>query len=818
MRIKFKNIAFLVAAFIAIVCALPVMAGVEPLSAIKVKVVTNDGSPAGFVSLQLKEKNRGGMTNERGEYVFRKLHAGRYTVQVYLIGYNKVEKEVDLKEDEILSVNIELEATHAELQEVVVNGERNKYKVDKVSGSLRLQTPILEVPQNIQVVSATVLADQQVFDVVDGITRNVSGATRTGHWDNQYANIRMRGSKIPAFRNGMNIEQSWGPTAEDASMIDRIEFVKGPAGFMLAAGEPGGFYNVVTKKPTGNTRSSVNLSMGSFSTYRAALDFDGKLSKDGKWLYRLNLAGQQKDFHTKYNYNNRYVIAPVVKYLLDEKTSVTLEYTYQASKYLGNGNYTFSRRKLLDEDIKNDFFYQDPALEPSTLKDHSAYLYFDHEFSDKWKAHAQVAYFNFAMEGSSMWPSSIDQNGDMKRYVSQGDEAGENRFGQFSLSGEEYTGSIRHRILGGVDLGIKKFWGDFRTLKNDIRLPNFDDPLRKPADWIFNIYNPQYGIPFDSMPKLDRSRNVRQRAANSGYITSVSYASVYLQDELGFFNNTLRLSVAGRFTQAMTTARERKADKIDKVFSPRVGLSYSIDKNTSAYVLYDQSFVPVAGLDSSGNAFDPVRGNDMEFGIKRDWFNGRLSTSATVYQIKRVNDKTSTGLVDSRGQAVMLQLGETTTKGLEIDINGEITPGLNVTLNYALTDSKISKESPTITEESKKTVGNITPNTAKHITNAWVNYRMMKGALKGFGLSGGIQWQAERAVGATRVSNIPNYFRVDGGLNYQLGKYNIGFVINNLLDDRRLLTQATLPTLTTPYYTYIVEARRNFRLSVGYRF
>ncbi len=314
------------------------------------------------------------------------------------------------------------------------------------------------------------------------------------------------------------------------------------------------------------------------------------------------------------------------------------------------------------------------------------------------------------MEGSSMWLSSIEQNGDMKRYVSQGDEAGENRFGQFSISGEEYTGGIRHRILGGVDMGIKKFWGDFRTLKNDIRLQNNE---------IFNVYNPKYGIPFDSMPKLDRSRSVRQRAANSAYITSVSYASAYVQDELGFFDNTLRLSVAGRFTQAMTTGRDKASDKVDKVFSPRVGLSYSIDKNTSVYALYDQSFVPVTGVDSSGRAFDPVKGNDIEFGVKRDWFKGRLSTSATVYQIKRVNDKTNTGLVDSRGQAVMIQLGETTTKGVEIDVTGELAPGLNVTLNYALTDSKITRESPTIVDEAKKTVGNITPNTAKHVTNAW---------------------------------------------------------------------------------------------------
>lgn len=807
MRIQLNRITRFAAIFFAVCLTLPVFAGVEPLSAIRLKVTTTDGSPAAFVSVQLKERNRGGMTNEKGEYVFRKLNAGHYTVQAYLIGYKMVSQEVDLKDDEVANVTLKLEATNAELQEVVVNGERNKYKVDNVSGSLRLNTPILEVPQNIQVLSSTVLAEQQTFDIVDGITRNVSGATRVGHWDNQYAQIRMRGSKIPGFRNGMNIEASWGPTAEDAAMIDRIEFVKGPAGFMLAAGEPGGFYNVVTKKPTGVTRNSVNISMGSFSTYRAALDFDGKLDKEGKLLYRLNLAGQQKDFFTKYNYSNRYLFAPVLKYLLDDKTSVTLEYTYQGSTYLGNGNYTFSAKKLLDEGIRNDFFYQDPAMEPSTLKDHSVYVYFDHEFNDKWKAHAQLAYFNFAMEGTSMWLNSVTPTGDMSRYYSIGDEAGENRFGQVSISGEEYTGGIRHRILAGVDMGNKKFWGDFRQLKSNVTFA---------GGKLFNIYNPVYGLPFDSMPKTDRSRPIRQRAAASAYISSVSYFSAYAQDELAFFNNNLRLSLGLRFTKAQTTAQTANADKDDEVFSPRVGLSYSIDKNTSVYALYDQSFVPVAGLDSNLNAFKPIRGNDYEFGIKRDWFKGRLSTSATAYRIIRENALSSLGIKDSRGADVREQLGETTTKGIEVDVTGEIITGLNVTLNYALTDSKVTGEAEST---PTKTVGNITANTAKHVTNGWINYRLTKGILNGFGVSGGFQWQAERAVGTTKTSNIPNYFRVDGGLSYQLGKYNVSFLVNNLLDDRKLLTQATLASgAAGSYYTYIVEARRNFRMSVGYRF
>ena len=808
MRTKFNQLSGLLCLLCAMFIASPAFSINEPLSAIKGTVITGDGSPAAFVAVQIKEKNRGTLTNEKGEFLFKRMHPGHYTLQVMLIGYKVVTKEVDVVQDEIVNVTVQLEASNQQLQEVIINSARNKYKAEAVSGSLRLKTPLLEIPQNIQVISASLLADQQTFDIVDGITRNVSGATRVGHWDNQYAQIRMRGSKIPAFRNGMNIEASWGPTAEDAAMIERIEFVKGPAGFMLANGEPGGFYNVVTKKPTGITKGSANISMGSFSTYRAALDFDGKLSKDGKLLYRLNVAGQQKDFYTKYNYSNRYLFAPVLKYLVDDKTSITLEYTFQGSKYLGNGNYQFSKKKLLDEGISNDFFYGDPSLEPGKLKDHSVYVYLDHQLNDNWQAHAQVAYFNFSMVANSVWADSVKENGNMYRYFSIGDEAGENRFAQMSLSGEEYTGSIRHRILAGIDMGNKKFWGDFRKLEPNLNL----------KDSIFNVYHPVYGIPFDSIPVIDRSQSVRTRAGGTSYQTAVNYTSIYAQDELGFFGNKLRLSLGLRFTYAETVGRFKAAEIKDKVFSPRVGISYSIDKSTSVYALYDQSFVPQPGLDSNLQAFKAVRGNDIEAGIKKEWFNGRWVASLTGYRIIRENSTISLGIKDSRGASVSVALGETTTKGIEADINGEIVPGLNVNINYAYTDSKITKDAPDkVTGPS--TVGNITGNTAAHVTNGWLSYRIGHGALTGFGASAGIQWQAERAVGNnTKVSNIPNYFRTDAGLNYSKGKYAISFLVNNLLDDRKLLTAASLPANASGYYSYIVEPRRNFRMTIGYHF
>jgi iron complex outermembrane receptor protein len=260
-----------------------------------------------------------------------------------------------------------LELSEKQLGEVVVVANTQRFKTNRVSGSLRLQAPLLEIPQNIQVVTSRLIYNQQIFDMLEGVTRNVSGATRVEHWDN-YARITMRGSNVGAFRNGMNVSTDWGPLTEDMSMVERIEFVKGPAGFMLANGEPSGFYNVVTKKPSGRNKGDVSVSTGSFQYYRATADLDGKLNKEGKLLYRLNLMGQLKGSFRTFDFNNRFSIVPVLKYLVDDRTFITLEYTHQFSEVSVIGsNYAFSKRGYAD--LPREFTTAESNLEPTTMTD-----------------------------------------------------------------------------------------------------------------------------------------------------------------------------------------------------------------------------------------------------------------------------------------------------------------------------------------------------------------------------------------------------------------------------------------------------------------
>ncbi|MNQ88620.1 Ferrichrome-iron receptor precursor [compost metagenome] len=163
-----------------------------------------------------------------------------------------------------------------------------------------------------------------------------------------------------------------------------------------------------------------------------------------------------------------------------------------------------------------------------------------------------------------------------------------------------------------------------------------------------------------------------------------------------------------------------------------------------------------------------------------------------------------------------VQLGEIQSKGLEFDVVGEVVEGLNVTLNYAYTDPKVTKDESVI----KNLKGTYVANAAKHITNGWLSYSFKKqGALlNGFGLSGGYQFQFERVAGSGFTkSNLPDYLRFDAGLSYAKGKFSLSAVVNNLFD-RKLFTQGTAPANTSGYYTWIYEMPRNARITALYKF
>jgi iron complex outermembrane receptor protein len=756
------------------------------------KVEFSSPDTEALVKIGLAGTTRGGIADKDGSYSIRQVKPGKYKLEVSCIGFSPVIKNVEVTAGQETRVPvIRLEKSDERIDEVVVTGNHlTNYAEGDLSSSLRLTTPLLRTAQNIQVISKEVLQDQQLVDMLESVTRNTSGAMMIEHWGN-FARINMRGFKLPAFRNGMNVDLPWGPMTEDLSIVERIEFVKGPAGFMLSAGEPGGFYNVVTKKPSLSMENEATATVGSFNLLRATLDAGGKLDQSGKLLYRLNVMASTKKSHRAYEFNDRYTIAPSVSYQISDRTKITGEYIMQYSKMNIIGSaYVFSVNGY--ESLPRNFSLSEPNIDPSVMKEHNLFINLQHKLDENWTLTAQLGYLHYTGEGSSLWADSVTVDG-IYRSMSIWDVLSNARMGQVFVNGKAETGPVKHKILAGLDLSDKDYYADwFQT---------------GALGGLLSYTNPVHNVPSYEIPIWDRSLSVRKRSNNYSYPAQqfVTSSSLYVQDELGMFDDRLLLTLAGRYTSYETSVYGATTD--DEKITPRVGLNVAVAPNTSVYGLFDQAFTPQSGSDKEGNAFKPLEGNDLEGGIKHKWGNGRLQSTLTVYKVTKKNVLTS----DPDNVNYSIQLGEVESKGVEFDTQGEILPGLNLILNYAYTDAETTEDT------DPANVGQKLAGHAKHMSNGWFKYQFNNRALKGFGIALGYQYMADRASwawGNANMDGLPDYFRLDGGLSWVGDKVNIDLNINNILDDYLYSGSG----YQGAYYYWQSEPGINFRLNIGFKF
>ncbi|PIF43938.1 iron complex outermembrane receptor protein [Chryseobacterium sp. 52] len=691
-----------------------------------------------------------------------------------------------------------------DIEEVVVSGRYyQKYKLNEVSGSLRLQTPIIELPQNVQSISGQVLADQITLNMSEGIVRNVSGARKVEHWDNVYSNVFMRGASIATYMNGMNVSSTWGPINPDASIIDRIEFVKGPAGFMGSMGDPAGFYNVVTKKPTGKFANSVRFTTGSYNLFRGEADLDGVIVKDGVLDYRVNLMGSSNKSWSENDKTSKIIIAPSITFRPTKTTTFTAQYNYQYLKFNQPGAYLMSNDGYASLNVHTNF--NDPNFKKTEVKDQSLFLTLDQKLFKDWVWSTQYAYMDMNYDGGSWW-GTFDPNDKniFNRTVSNWQAVGKNHIFQTYLRGSLNTGNIVHKIIAGFDYGDRKYNADFSGYG--------------PGVYPINIQNVQYGVNPSTLPP--DSFYTLNSSAPFYNDQGVKYTSYYAQDQIEMFNNKLRVTLAGRYTSGTTFAgypyySEGNIVPKDKAgeFTPRVGISYSINEDLSAYGIFDKTFVPQSGTGINQTKItDPFRGQNLEVGLKKDWFGGKWNSTFAVYEIRRQNILTNGSKDQNNGIAFQVATGEQRARGFEADIKGEIIKGLNIVVNYAYTDAK------TIKDNTPELIGQQSPGNAKNVQNTWLSYRFEHGHLKGFGISAGYQYQGGRqswfGTSAKQDQSLEDYFDTNFGISYVAKKFDVNLLLNNVLN--RKLYSGYRPDDGS--YAWIYNAPRNWRLSIGYKF
>ncbi|MGG6266584.1 TonB-dependent siderophore receptor [Leptolyngbya sp. AN03gr2] len=639
-------------------------------------------------------------------------------------------------------------------EEITVTGEgEGGYRVPNASTATRTDTPIRDIPQSIQVVPQEVLRDQQVTTLNDAL-KNVSGATQTapGYY-NQFASFTIRGFEARDdtgnfTRNGLSYAFGGGQSANFAN-IEQIEVLRGPASVLFGGGNPGGTINIVTKQPLREPYASVEATIGSYNFYRGVIDLSGPLADDKSILYRLTASYENAGSFADFSEREVPAFAGVLRFDIGKNTTLTLDSEYSkvnqgynnglpaVGTILPNPNGEIPRNRNISE--------PDSLYSPEVFR---VGYRLEHRFNENWSLQNAFYFSNrYLRNAGSYFISGLDSD---LRTVQRGIQDNDYKERAFdfttNLVGKFSTGSVQHQLLFGVDL---------RRL--DRYQNNFIGFNGTPLD----LFNPVY-----SRERFD----VIFSGDDTGLTDSLG---IYIQDQITLAEN-LKLLVGGRFDTFKQTTTDlisnTEQSQSGNAFSPRLGIVYQPIPSISLYASYSRSFTPTSGRTFDGSQFKPGRGTQYEVGVKAN-LNNRLSATLAFYDLTRSNVVTT----DPANPTFSVQTGEQNSRGIELNIAGEVLPGWNVIAGYSYTDAQI-------TQDNSFQTGNRLNNVPENSFNLWTTYELQSGSLKGVGFGLGFFYVGDRQGDLANTFALPSYFRTDAAIFYKRDRFRAALNIRNLFN------------------------------------
>lgn len=648
------------------------------------------------------------------------------------------------------------QAQEQEELEVLVTAEAEEgYQVDNATTGTRTDTPLRDVPQSIQVVPRQVLEEQQVIRLNEAL-RNVSGVRADDSFAGTLDRINIRGFTQDVFlRDGFRESQS---SLRETANLERIEVLKGPASVLYGNLEPGGVVNLVTKKPLSEPYYSAELPVGSYGFFRPNIDLSGPLNEDKTLLYRLNAVYEGSNGFRDFDQNvDRVFVAPVFTWNIGDNTDLTLEVDYlnderpfdEGLVALGTGI----------PDIPYDRIFQDPDARIS-IEELGVGYQLEHRFSENWTLRNRFRFLSSDSIDFRLTSWNVEEDTEqLDRRWRSNDDLYESYALQTNVVGKFATGSINHTLLFGVDLERETRVGKQSRLADDP-----DDP-----PFLIDIFDPvDRNVPRPDITDLTfLARDEDNRLDRLG---------IYLQDQISLLDN-LKLLVGGRFDlfdqQSKNFLTSTTFNQDRQRFSPRAGLVYQPIEQISLYASFSQSFNPdIFSTTADGSPLEPTIGNQYEVGIKGEFLDGRLSTTLAAYEITKKN----VAAINPEDQDFSIPIGEVRSRGIELDIIGEITDGWNIIASYAYTDAEISEGNEFFA------AGNRLTNVPENSASLWTTYEVQSGDLEGLGFGVGLFFVGEREGDSDNTFRLPSYVRTDAALYYRRNNWRAALNFQNLFD------------------------------------
>jgi iron complex outermembrane recepter protein len=667
------------------------------------------------------------------------------TIQVQITGETVVPTANVIPNSTGLVVGV-TPATEEELEIVVTGNEETGYRVPDASTATRTDTPIRDLPFSVEVVPDEVIEDQRALRLTEAL-RNVSGValTSTSGNRNEYTiNIRGFSGLENQFKDGFSENSYANRTFVELSNIERIEVLKGPASGLYGRADPSGAIGLITKKPLPFPYYATEFTAGSYDFYRPTLDLSGPLNQSRNLMYRLNLAYENAGSFRNFVESERYFAAPSLAWNISPDTTLTLQ-----GEYIDDTR-TYDRGLVaIGDRVANIPISRYLGFPPSLNEVHQrrGTAFLDHRFSENLSLRSAFRATFAEEEGTSTEANELlPDNRTLTLTTYRGYQYYETYAFRTDLIGKFTTGSIQHTALLGLDLSRQ-----------------FTDGFFESGDaGSIDIFNPVYE---STIPPLERTFDSK---------TEIDTVGVYLQDQITLAEN-LKLLLGGRLdfidTKDTDNFTDASTSQSDRAFSPRVGIVYQPIPDISLYANFSQSFLPNSGRSANNSPFDPERGTQYEVGVKADLLGGRLSSTLAFYQITKTNVLTT----DPNDDLFSVQTGEQRSRGIELDVAGEISPGWNIIASFAYIDA-------VITEDNTFPVGNRLDNVPDYTASLWTTYRIQSGDLEGLGFGAGVFFAGESQGDLENTFTLPAYAIVNAAIYYDRGNFRAALNFKNLFD------------------------------------
>jgi catecholate siderophore receptor len=686
------------------------------------------------------------VTDRNGEFSVA-LAPGEYQVRISAEGFTETTETVDLQGS---NKPIEVLLAVGPSSAIVTITDMAAYGVNSINSATKTLTLLRDVPQSISVVTKEQIRDQAMSSVAD-VVAYVPGIT-SHQGENNRDQLVIRGNNTSAdfFLNGVRDDVQY---YRDFYNVERVEALKGPNSMLFGRGGGGGVINRVTKEAGFTSLREVTLQGGSFGNKRVSMDFDQPLGN--KFAFRLNgLYENSGSFRNNVDLE-RYGVNPTATLIVGPKTAVKFSYEYfHDGRVADRGIPSFHGRPV---DVPIETFFGDPDNSRVRAGVNLGSAVVEHQ-AGRFNIRNRTLFGDYDRFYQNYVPGAVTANKQSVAISAYNNTTNRrNLFNQTDVTFQASTGSVRHTVLTGAELG--------RQLTDNFRRSGF-----------FNNTATSILVPL-SDPTVSTPVTFRQNATDADNHIRTNLGATYVQDQIEI-NRYLQVVTGVRFDyfdlQFHNNRTNQDLRRIDRLVSPRAGVIVKPLDAMSVYVNYGVAYLPGSGdqfsqLTTITQQVKPEKFTNYELGAKWD-IRRNLAFTTAVYR----QDRTNTRATDPNDPTRILQTGSQRTNGYEVGLNGFVTSKWSVAGGYAYQDAFIS--SATVSAAKGAQVA-LVPH---HTFSLWNNYRVHQR----LGLGLGIIHRSDMFAAIDNAVVLPGYTRADAAVFFSITeKWRVQANFQNLFDN-----------------------------------